>query len=381
MRRVAPVDEAVDVRLAHDAELPVLVAAFGQEHFFRDRLIRQSQGLGELFVAWAGSTPVGDVYLWREQADEAPVREHLPWTPMINHLEVHPSWQKRGIGTALVRATEEHAARMGYGQICLGVSVDNHDARRLYTRLGYSDWEHGLVDVVWDEPGPDGAPVHYELVCHWLVRALPTQGPGLDDWEAWTPEEAHRRLKDSTVDWHVAAGWAIDLYLGRQTREHEDLEVAIDRADFPAWRSYLESQGYDLYDAAAGRLRRLGPGDEPDPKFHQVWLCDPRDDPVVWRMDTFLEERDGGQWSCHWLPDVRVPMSDAIDRTADGVAYLRPELVLLGKAKHCRPKDDKDLRLVLPTLDEAALDRLRFGLAAADPAHAWLAHVPHARRG
>ena len=367
------------VRIAVDEDLPVLVAALGQEHFFRDRLARQAQELGELFVAWAGSTPVGDVYLWREQADEAPVREHLPWTPTLNHLEVQPAWQNGGIGTALVRAAEDHAARLGYGRICLGVSVDNPSARRLYERLGYCDWGHGLVEVCWDEPGPDGAPVQYQLTCHYLVRALPSLGPGIDDWQAWTPEQAHRHLKESTVDWYVAAGWAIDLYLGRQTREHEDLEVAIDRADFQAWRDYLKE--YDLYDAGAGRLRRLDPGAEPDPRHHQVWLCDPGDSPPVWRMDTFLEAREHGLWSCHWLPEVRHPMADVLSRTSDGIAYLRPEFVLLGKAKHCRPKDEADLRLVLPTLDPAAVDRLRAGLFVADPAHAWLAHVLSPPRG
>jgi hypothetical protein len=68
-------------------------------------------------------------------------------------------------------------------------------------------------------------------------------------------------------------------------------------------------------------------------------------------------------------------MAEAVTRTADGIAYLRPELVLLGKAKHCRPKDEADLALVLPTLDQPARDRLRAGLVVADPNHAWLGHL------
>jgi GNAT superfamily N-acetyltransferase len=376
------VSDAV-IRIAVDADLPVLIAALGQEHFFRDRLARQAAGLGELFVAWAGSTPVGDVYLWREQADEPAVRERLGWTPTINHLEVAPAWQNRGLGTALIRAAEWHATDLGYRQICLGVGVDNPDARRLYARLGYAEWDHGLVDVTWDEPGPDGAAAHYEMTCQWMVRPLAGEGPGLDDWEAWHPKQVHQLLRGSTVDWYVAAGWAIDLHLartngGRQTREHEDVEVAIDRADFPRWRRYLEADGYELFDAGAGRLRRLGSGDEPDPAHHQVWLCDRTAAKPVWRMDTFLEERARGDWICHWLPSVRLPMAEAVTRTADGIPYLRPELALLGKAKHCRAKDEADLALVLPTLDRPALRRLRTGLMEADAAHPWLAHVPQA---
>jgi hypothetical protein len=29
------------------------------------------------------------------------------------------------------------------------------------------------------------------------------------------------------VPWYVAAGWAIDLFLGGHYREHEDLEIAV----------------------------------------------------------------------------------------------------------------------------------------------------------
>jgi GNAT superfamily N-acetyltransferase len=368
------------IRLAVDADLPVLIATLGQEYFFRDRLERQAKGLGELFVAWAGSTPVGDVYLWREQADEAPVRERLGWTPTMNHLEVMPAWQNRGIGAALVRAAEHHATQLGYEQICLGVGVDNPAARRLYERLGYVAWEHGLVEVAWEEPGPDGAAAGYAMTCDWMIRGLPCDRPLMDDWEAWHPNQAYRILQSSTVDWYVAAGWAIDLHLaqtngGRQTREHEDLEVAIDRADFPAWRRHLEGAGYELFDAGAGRLRRLGAGDEPDPKHHQVWLCEQTAAKPAWRLDTFLEDRDGGNWICHWLPTVKHPMAEAVTRTGGGIAYLRPELVLLGKAKHCRPKDEADLALALPTLDQPARRRLRAGLMAADADHAWLSQV------
>jgi Aminoglycoside-2''-adenylyltransferase len=34
-------------------------------------------------------------------------------------------------------------------------------------------------------------------------------------------------LEGTEVPWYVAAGWAIDLYLGGDHREHEDLEIAV----------------------------------------------------------------------------------------------------------------------------------------------------------
>jgi GNAT superfamily N-acetyltransferase len=361
----------VDITIVTELELPAIVAALGQERFFRDRLLRQDLGNGELFVAWADATPVGDVYLWRERSAEPAVAQHLGWTPTIQHLEVAAPWRRRGIGTALLHAAQEHAAELGYARVCLGAGVTNPAARRIYERLGYVDWGHGLVDVVGEQTGPDGTLVPTSETCHWLVRSLQASAPGVDDWAAWHPDEVHERLRSSPVDWYVAGGWAVDLWLGSQTREHGDIEVAIDRTDFPTWRAGLAQ--FALFDVGRGRLRPLGEGDEPDPRHRQVWLCDQTE--RVWRMDTFLEAQVPGWWTCHWLPLVRHPRSLAVARTASGIPFLRPELVLLGKAKHRRPKDEADLKAVLPTLDDDARDRLRTGLRTADEAHPWLASV------
>jgi GNAT superfamily N-acetyltransferase len=358
----------VEVRIAMAGDLPAIVASFGQEWFFRDRLLRQELDQGELFVAFAGSTAVGNVYLWRERPHERAVRERLGWTPTLNHLEVAAQWRRHGIGTSLVRAAEAHASALGYWRLGLGVALDNPDARRLYERLGYADWGHGLVESVWAEPGSGRS----SLVCDWMVRALPTEAPPVDAWAPWTPGEVRDLLRQSTVDWYVAGGWALDLWLRRHTRHHAAIEVAVDRTAFPSWRAELAR--FPLYANGMGRLRRLLPG-ESDPPVRQVWLRDPVE--PLWRMDTFLEERPEGWWACHWLQAARHPMAIAVARTDTGIAYLRPELVLLGKARHRRPKDEADLVAVLPTLDAQARSRLREGLLAAPDAepHPWLTAV------
>ena len=38
-------------------------------------------------------------------------------------------------------------------------------------------------------------------------------------------------MNEVGVWWAVAGGWAIDLWLGTQTREHHDIEVAVRRGD------------------------------------------------------------------------------------------------------------------------------------------------------
>ena len=42
----------------------------------------------------------------------------------------------------------------------------------------------------------------------------------------------------------IDGGWGVDALLGKQTRAHKDLDIAIERKDVPAFRMLLERQGY-----------------------------------------------------------------------------------------------------------------------------------------
>jgi RimJ/RimL family protein N-acetyltransferase len=65
--------------------------------------------------------------------------------PTRSHLEVLGPFQRRGIGTALIRWGEDTARQLGHRRLAIGVGVDNPSARRLYERLGYIDWGHGTT--------------------------------------------------------------------------------------------------------------------------------------------------------------------------------------------------------------------------------------------
>ncbi|KDN22849.1 GCN5 family acetyltransferase [Amycolatopsis rifamycinica] len=146
--------------------------ALGDHAFFIDRLHRQRNGLGTLFVAWLGDRPAGDVYVWLERAEEEPIRGHLPGVPLLTHLEVHRELRNRGIGSALVATVERYLMEEGYGRVALAVRTDNTRAARLYHRLGYVDWGHGEVVCYALTTTPDGR-IHEEAeLCHVLVKDL-----------------------------------------------------------------------------------------------------------------------------------------------------------------------------------------------------------------
>jgi GNAT superfamily N-acetyltransferase len=162
----------MEIRRAVDTDLAALVAVLGQRHFFTDCLARQRGGGGVLLVAWLDGRPVGDVFLSWEPADEPEVRRRLPGVPRLGHLEVLGPFQRRGIGTALIRAGEDAARQLGHDRLALGVGVGNPGARRLYERLGYVDWGHGTVVGTWQERDHDGPPVTQSETLDTLVKRL-----------------------------------------------------------------------------------------------------------------------------------------------------------------------------------------------------------------
>jgi hypothetical protein len=58
-----------------------------------------------------------------------------------------------------------------------------------------------------------------------------------------------------------------------------------------------------------------------------------------------------------------------------GIPYGRPEIVLLYKAKHARPKDDADFAAVLPLLEPGRRRWLADALELVHPGHRWLAAI------
>jgi ribosomal protein S18 acetylase RimI-like enzyme len=157
------------IRRARPADLDVLIGELGQQGFFDDRISRQGKRLGMLLTAWRLSRPIGVVYLWLEEAEEAELRAHLPGTPILNHLEIHPDYRGGGAGTELITGAERRLRMLGFSRVALAVEETNEAAARLYSRLGYEDWPHEPVRCysLTDDNG-----VRHVEICRILVKEL-----------------------------------------------------------------------------------------------------------------------------------------------------------------------------------------------------------------
>ncbi|WP_229070292.1 nucleotidyltransferase domain-containing protein [Actinoplanes sp. DH11] len=186
----------------------------------------------------------------------------------------------------------------------------------------------------------------------------------------WTPSQVAQRLSGTATRWYVAAGWALDLFLGRQTRAHGDIEIGIPAADFAGIRDRFPEYAFDA--VGDGRIWRDATPDELA-ATHQTWLREPATGNYL--LDVFREPHDGDTWICRRDATIRFPYDDIVHHTGDAVPYLAPELVLLFKAKHTRPKDQADFDEAVPHLSPDQRATLTGLLARVHPGHRWLARL------
>lgn len=190
-------------------------------------------------------------------------------------------------------------------------------------------------------------------------------------WEAWSPPETARRLQRVDAPWGITAGWALELFVGESWRGHEDLELAVPAARFDELRTALPELEF-LVPVGGGRLRPLVELTE-DPASQQTWGLE-RAVPA-WRLDVFREPSAGETWICRRDAAIRLPYARLLEQTVDGFPFVRPEVVLLFKAKHTRDKDEDDFDVVLPRLDRDRRSWLRAALQRVHPEHPWLGRL------
>ncbi|GAA1691427.1 hypothetical protein GCM10009765_46050 [Fodinicola feengrottensis] len=167
-----PALDGLTIRAAGMGDLPVLAARdidrLGQLY---DRLERHEADRGELLIALIAGRPVGHIYLWREDAEEPELREHLPAVPLIMNLWVSDDHRRQGIGKELVARAEADLSGAGHREVALGVHPDNTDAIKLYLSLGYEQWGYGQI-ATCKEPARAGKERFANDICEIYVKRL-----------------------------------------------------------------------------------------------------------------------------------------------------------------------------------------------------------------
>ena len=169
------------------------------------------------------------------------------------------------------------------------------------------------------------------------------------------------------IPWGFAGGWAIDLSIGRLSRRHDDLDIAVFREDQTIL--YDRLSGWDWSVVRDGQTQGWR-GHWLEAPVHEL-RARQRDG---LELEFLLNERVGQRWRYRRDPRVTAPV-DRVLLMCGHYPVLAPEIVLLFKSKHLRPKDHWDFAAALPLLSAEARQWLATALTLTHPGHAWISVI------
>jgi hypothetical protein len=177
-------------------------------------------------------------------------------------------------------------------------------------------------------------------------------------------------MKNFDARWFFVGGWAIDLFLGTQTRAHSDVEIGIFRANQQALRTYLKD--YEFNQVSEGVLIPWLESERLKLPVHEVYVQS-IDNPAN-KLEVLFQEEIDGFWAFRRNMTVRVPVKDILLFTKDGIPFLSPEIILLYKTKNTRAKDQLDFTAVYDKLSSEQKCWLSSAIKGCQPEHEWLNH-------
>jgi len=200
-----------------------------------------------------------------------------------------------------------------------------------------------------------------------MLNYIPAEALG--GWEPLTAEEVASIFRSATFPWWIVGGRALDLFIGRETRKHVDIEVAILRQDQAALRDLLGSWEVWYVPEPGKGLLRWDRGTALTQEAHEIWSRETGHD--LWQLEVLIEEALGDQWIYRRDDRVSAPISE-FGLKIDGVPVIRPEIALLYKSKGARERDHADFAAVLPLLDSSARSWLASALETVGTGQQWL---------
>jgi hypothetical protein len=196
----------------------------------------------------------------------------------------------------------------------------------------------------------------------------------IDNWMPITVTEINEMFTEIPITWCIAGGWALDLHLGKKTREHSDIDVVIYREEQRILYQSLKKD-WMLYKAQNGKLKPWEDG-EFLTSINDVWLSKNTDSP--WSFQIMLVDSENNEWIYRREKSIKRAKNKIFLRTNEGIPYIKPEVQLLYKAgsSKIREKDYKDFQNILPLLVSKEKEWLKSSLNKQFPdGHDWIGYL------
>ncbi len=185
-------------------------------------------------------------------------------------------------------------------------------------------------------------------------------------------------LNGISAPWWFCGGWGIDLFLGKETRAHKDIDIAIFRKDQLLFQRFLMELGWELNIAHSGELSSWKPGQYLELPFHTIWCRNSKSDPDF--IELLLNENDRSDFLYRKNTSIRRTASNAFLLTENGLPFLAPEIILLYKSGSYTTLGNRhDFEHTVSLLSHEQRHWLISALltveSAADTTHPWIAEM------
>ncbi len=192
--------------------------------------------------------------------------------------------------------------------------------------------------------------------------------------------------------WCLCGGWAIDAWLGRQTRDHGDVDISVFHDDQRALFEHLAAWELIAHDARVpgnstelwdGRLLVLPAHIHAgtDREAVSTWVSNPRaklDD--AFKLEIVIDSRYRRRWIFRDQPRISRPLHGCIRQSSWGVPTATPEVLLFYKATAYfgtglgdeRRQDQADFEALLPRLSRGQRTWLWQAISILHADHPWL---------
>ncbi len=186
-----------------------------------------------------------------------------------------------------------------------------------------------------------------------------------------------------SAPWALCGGWAVDAWLGRQTRDHGDVDISVFVQDQRALFDHLagwqlvahdphvdggtsepwDGRRLDLPGHIHGRLD-AGEGlpDRVDAASQQGFS-----------LDVQFGDRPGDDWILSRQPHISLPLQKGVRQSPWGLPTVVPEVLLFFKAHELRRRDRLDFLATLPHLTREQREWLRNAVSLMG--HPWLSEL------
>jgi hypothetical protein len=177
--------------------------------------------------------------------------------------------------------------------------------------------------------------------------------------------------------WALCGGWAVDAWLGRQTRDHDDVDISVFIEDQRALFDHLA--GWQLVAHDLDDTHQTWDGRHLDLPNHIQARHDADGRPTdrvdaasqqFFGLDIQLGDRSDGEWVLSRQPRISLPLERGVRRSPWGLPTVVPEALLFFKAHELRRRDKVDFLALLPHLTQEQSDWLRSAIALVG--HPWL---------